>query len=118
MAPRGIENEQQHHTESAIRITTHLFAKLKIYLLTNIAGSVGLKYKTRPYTCPVSTGFCRYSLLKGIVKRVDSLRRISRSLRRRRFIRPRRMRILWIANGVLYIRDSGTLWAYNIKAGR
>jgi len=23
-----------------------------------------------------------------------------------------------IANGVLYIRDSGTLWAYDIKAGR
>jgi hypothetical protein len=23
-----------------------------------------------------------------------------------------------IANGVLYIRDAGTLWAYDIKAGR
>jgi len=23
-----------------------------------------------------------------------------------------------IANGVLYIRDSGILWAYDIKAGR
>ncbi len=55
---------------------------------------------------------------EAIAKRADSLRRLSRQRKRLGPYPEKAWTYPVIANGRLYIRDIGTLWAYDIKASR